>query len=161
MDRTERLLRLGYFPSQLPPSFITDDLAAQHALFLASWLALQDPPKKGVRVPKAPNSKAELFSVARVGHQRRITSLPNPIAQCPVAEPPWNRQDLRFSRNGWFGKFHRSPWHRRSGDSNNQTLACGRQYCRDPRLVIDTAMAENKTLPTCQRSRLQDPRDTN
>lgn len=81
MDRTERLLRLGYFPSQLPPSFITDDLAAQHAIFYAAWLALQDPPKKGVRVPKAPNSKSESFSVARVGHQRRITSLPNPVAQ--------------------------------------------------------------------------------
>lgn len=81
MDRTERLLKLGYFPSQLPPSFITRDLAAQHAVFYAAWLALQEPPKKGVLVPKAPNSKSELFSVARVGHLRRITSLPNPVAQ--------------------------------------------------------------------------------
>lgn len=81
MDRIERLLKVGYFPSQLPPSFITCDLAAQHTVFYAAWLALQEPPKKGVLVPKAPNSKAELFSVARVGHQRRITSLPNPVAQ--------------------------------------------------------------------------------
>lgn len=81
MDRTESLLRVGFLPSQLPPAFTTNDLAAQHAAFYAAWLALQDPPKKGARVPKAPNSKPELFSVARVGHQRRITSLPNPVAQ--------------------------------------------------------------------------------
>lgn len=81
MDRTERLLRIGYFPSQLPPSFITRDLAAQQAVFYAAWLSLQETPKKGQLVPKAPNSKAELFSVARVGHLRRITSLPNPVAQ--------------------------------------------------------------------------------
>lgn len=86
MDRTERLLAIGYLPSQLPPSFVTRDLATQHAAFYAAWLALQDLPKKGVAlVPKAPSSKAELFSVARVGHQRRSTSLPNPVAQTYLA----------------------------------------------------------------------------
>jgi Reverse transcriptase (RNA-dependent DNA polymerase) len=85
MDRVERLLKLGYFPSQLPPSFNTSDLAALHATFYTVWLELQEPPKKGVLVPKAPNSKAELFSVARVGHQRRVTSLPNPVAQTYLA----------------------------------------------------------------------------
>jgi hypothetical protein len=81
MDRTERLLNAGYFPSQLPPSFTTSDLAVRHSIFYTAWLALQEPPKKGALVPKAPSSKPELFSVARVGHQRRITSLPNPVAQ--------------------------------------------------------------------------------
>lgn len=85
MDRVERLLGHGYFPSQLPPSFTTHDLAAHHAALYAEWLALQPDPGKGTKVPKAPSSKAELFSVARVGHQRRVTSLPNPVAQTYLA----------------------------------------------------------------------------
>lgn len=81
MDRTERLLSTGYFPSQLPPAFTTKAISAQHAVFYKAWLMLQEIPKKGALVPKAPISKAELFSVARVGHQRRVTSLANPVAQ--------------------------------------------------------------------------------
>ncbi len=85
MDRIERLLGHGYFPSQLPPPFTTHDLAANHAALYAAWFALQPNPDKGVKVPRAPSSKAELFSVARVGHQRRVTSLPNPVAQTYLA----------------------------------------------------------------------------
>lgn len=85
MDRTKRLLASGFFPSQLPPPFTTQGLAAQHATFYAAWLALQEKPKKGALVPKAPNSKAEVFSVARVGLQRRIIGLPNPVAQTYLA----------------------------------------------------------------------------
>ena len=81
MNRTERLLARGYFPSQLPPCFSTGDLANGHATFLAAWIALQDKPNP----PKAPLSKPEMFSVARVGHQRRATSLPNPVAQTYLA----------------------------------------------------------------------------
>lgn len=81
MDRTESLLKSGFFPSQLPPAFTTSDLATNHAAFYAAWLALQPPPTRGPQIPKAPSSKPELFSVARVGHQRRVTSLPNPITQ--------------------------------------------------------------------------------
>lgn len=85
MDRIARLLGHGYFPSQLPPAFTTHDLAANHAALYAAWFALQPDPDKGAKVPKAPSSKAELFSVARVGHQRRVTSLPNPVAQTYLA----------------------------------------------------------------------------
>ena len=85
MDRVKRLLGHGYFPSQLPPAFTTHDLAANHTALYAAWLALQPIPEKGAKVPKAPSSKAELFSVARVGHQRRVTSLPNPVAQTYLA----------------------------------------------------------------------------
>ncbi|MFC4422601.1 RNA-directed DNA polymerase [Cupriavidus pampae] len=81
MDRTERLLERGYFPSQLPPSFTTDDLARNHAALYTQWLALQATPKTGPKIPKAPGARAELFSVARAGHQRRVTSLTNPVAQ--------------------------------------------------------------------------------
>ena len=85
IDRTERLLGVGYLPSQLPPVFTTSDLAANHAAFYSQWLGLQKKPDKGALVPRAPLSKPELFSVARVGHQRRVTSLPNPVAQTYLA----------------------------------------------------------------------------
>ncbi|MGE4242381.1 MAG: RNA-directed DNA polymerase [Ramlibacter sp.] len=77
MDRLERLLNLGYLPSQLPPAFKSIDLASHHAGLYAIWSAM--PSKAGV--PTSPRAKSELFSVARAGHQRRATSLPNPIAQ--------------------------------------------------------------------------------
>lgn len=85
MDRTKRLLGNGYFPSQLPPCFTTKDLADNHAALYTGWLALQSGPKKGAKVPRAPGSKAELFSVARAGHTRRSLSLPNPVAQTFLA----------------------------------------------------------------------------
>ena len=81
MDRTKRLLSHGYFPSQLPPCFKTRDLADNYSALYNEWFSLQPTPKQGLKIPKAPSSKAELFSVARAGHQRRVTSLPNPIAQ--------------------------------------------------------------------------------
>lgn len=81
MDRTKRLLECGYFPSQLPPCFTTKDLADNYATLYSEWTALQTDPKN----QKAPSSKAELFSVARAGHQRRVTSLTNPIAQTYLA----------------------------------------------------------------------------
>lgn len=85
MDRTERLLGWGYFPSQLPPAFHTRDLASHHAALYGAWLAMQPLPAKGAKIPRAPSSKAELFSVARAGHQRRVISLPNPVAQTYLA----------------------------------------------------------------------------
>ena len=54
MDRVERLLSKGYFPSQLPPPFNTKDLAAQYMFFYKTWLALQKIPKKESFVAKAP-----------------------------------------------------------------------------------------------------------
>lgn len=93
MDRTERLLGVGYLPSQLPPVFKTSDLAAKHGQLYADWekvrLILEakargsKPPK--TTGPKAPTGKAEIFSVARVGHQRRTTSIPNPVTQTYLA----------------------------------------------------------------------------
>lgn len=79
MDRVERLIRLGFLPTQLPPAFTTSGVAENYASLLATWQALA--PTKPSKVSKAPSAKAEIFSVARAGHQRRATSLPNPIAQ--------------------------------------------------------------------------------
>lgn len=86
MDRTKRLLAKGYFPSQLPPCFTTKDLGDHHQDLYDEWFKLQPEPKQGAKIPKAPSSKPELFSVARVGHKRRVTSLTNPIAQTFLAK---------------------------------------------------------------------------
>ena len=77
MDRTERLIKLGYLPSQLPPPFRTSDLATSYVAIYAAWAALSEQSK----AHGAPRSKTELYSVARAGHQRRATGLPNPVAQ--------------------------------------------------------------------------------
>ncbi|MFZ3117049.1 MAG: reverse transcriptase domain-containing protein [Variovorax sp.] len=78
MNRAEALLSKGYFPSQLPPSFSTGQLAAQLPALEWIWGL------NGVNA-KAPACKPELFSVARAGHQRRMTSITNPIAQTFLA----------------------------------------------------------------------------
>lgn len=79
MDRLERLLGMGFLPSQVPPPFKTADLASHHAALLAAWDALPQPTNS--KGPKSPSSRAETFSVARAGIQRRATSVPNPVAQ--------------------------------------------------------------------------------
>jgi hypothetical protein len=82
MDRKKALLEKGYFPSQLPPCFTTEDLAKNHLSIYTDWLLIQkNKQKNGAQIQKAPESKSETFSVARVGHKRRIASIPNPVAQ--------------------------------------------------------------------------------
>lgn len=78
MNRAESLLSKGYFPSQLPPAFSTQQLAPHLAALQLAWSVNQ--PKA-----KAPACKPELFSVARAGHQRRMTSLTNPVPQTFLA----------------------------------------------------------------------------
>lgn len=86
IDRVKRLLEVGYLPSQLPPCFTTHLLAADHVNYYKAWLGLQKNPKKGQPfVPRAAGGKFEVFSVARVGHQRRATGLPNPVTQTYLA----------------------------------------------------------------------------
>lgn len=75
MDRISRLLQFGYLPSQLPPSFTTQELAINHSNLYSAWCVL------GRTKTKSPATRTEIFSVARAGHQRRITSIPNPVAQ--------------------------------------------------------------------------------
>lgn len=78
MNRSEALLSRGYFPSQLPPAFTAKKLAENLSAIQLSWGVN----KKG---SKSPSCKPELFSVARVGHQRRMTSITNPIPQTFLA----------------------------------------------------------------------------
>lgn len=77
-DRAALLLGKGYFPSQLPPAFTTQQLAAHTAELQAAWAVNEEK-------SKSPPCKAELFSVARAGHQRRTTSIVNPVSQLFLA----------------------------------------------------------------------------
>lgn len=100
MDRVERLLRSGYLPSQLPPPFTTADLASNQQALLAAWDTLS--PARGAKVPKSPATKAEVFSVARAGHQRRATGIPNPVAQtylCRAVVANWAAIVRHFRRS--------------------------------------------------------------
>jgi hypothetical protein len=72
LDKARRLLERGYFPSQLPPAFSTREFAKHYKALVSAWKALGK---------KVPSSRAESFSVARAGHNRRRTALVNPIAQ--------------------------------------------------------------------------------
>lgn len=94
MDRTDRLLRSGYFPAELPPCFVTESLASNHRSLYATWLTLEKPPKGHKPSGYAPSSRPEIFSLARAGHQRRILSLPNPVSQTILAthiEAHWGK----------------------------------------------------------------------
>jgi hypothetical protein len=77
LDRTRRLLERGYFPSQLPPPFTTESFASWSSFLLTGWR---------IGAAQALVTKAELFSVARAGHLRRPTRLPNPVSQALHAE---------------------------------------------------------------------------
>ena len=133
MDRVHRLLDVGYFPSQLPPPFTTSDLAAGHVGFYSKWFALQPVPAKGTKTPKAKSSKQELFSVARAGHRRRVTSLTNPIAQTYLAS---------HIGQHW-GELLRHFRHSRISASHPRFLADGK---RAANIVPMQALYEKKVL---------------
>lgn len=72
--RTSALLSDGYFPVQLPPPFCS------------ATLGLAVPALNACFAPAMTyQSDCESFSVARVGHRRRTTKLPNPISQFLLA----------------------------------------------------------------------------
>lgn len=72
--RTCALLSDGYFPVQLPPPFCSATLGLAVPALTARFVSEMTYP-----------SDCESFSVARVGHRRRTTKLPNPISQFLLA----------------------------------------------------------------------------
>jgi hypothetical protein len=72
--RIALLLCDGYFPVQLPPSFSTVSIRGAVSALSGSFPA-----------SKIFQSECETFSVARGGHRRRTTKLPNPISQFLLA----------------------------------------------------------------------------
>jgi len=70
-ERLKRLLAAGYFPSELPPPFHTDDIAKYREVIGKAW------PSNSNYKKSAP----ETFSSPRVGIWRRDLSIVNPVAQ--------------------------------------------------------------------------------
>src|SRR6476661_7924876 len=76
--RLTRFLTRGYFPSELPPPFNTNDFGKHAVEFAGAW-NIENIAKKFWTRP-------EHHSVARYGHARRIVSLVNPVNQLAVAQ---------------------------------------------------------------------------
>lgn len=75
--RLRSLVGRGYFPSELPPPFNSNDYA-QHAVeFAAKW--------DGEKIRKF-WTRPESYSVARYGHARRMLSIVNPVNQLHVSD---------------------------------------------------------------------------
>lgn len=75
--RLRRLLERGYFPSELPPPFTTEDFANHAVDFARDW---------SPREIRRYWTRAETYTVPRYGHSRRSLSIINPVNQLHVAD---------------------------------------------------------------------------
>lgn len=74
MNKSERfkvLLERGFFPTELPPPFVTETFAKFRNSIYREWLLLNQPPK----------TRFEAYSYPRIGRQRRKLAIVNPISQ--------------------------------------------------------------------------------
>ena len=77
------LLQRGYFPSELPPPFSTDQLAKYRKSVTSKWAGLQ---------PPYPHTIPEIYSIPRPSRVRRNLAIVNPIAQvhlCNLISDNW------------------------------------------------------------------------
>ncbi|WP_374600539.1 RNA-directed DNA polymerase [Brevundimonas sp.] len=75
--RLKRLLGRGYFPTELPPTFTTEDFANSTTKLRSAW---------DVEKILAFRTKPEHYSIPRYGHARRSLSIVNPVNQFAVAK---------------------------------------------------------------------------
>lgn len=78
-ERLKALLKIGYFPEELPPSFTTYEFAKYRRAIGISWSSLQ-------RHSQYPKTNPERFSIPKVTNWRRELAIVNPIAQYHVAK---------------------------------------------------------------------------
>ena len=71
------LLQRGYFPSELPPPFSTDQLAKYRMIVAKKWAGLQN---------TYPSTVPEIYSIPRPSRFRRNLAIVNPIAQVPLCK---------------------------------------------------------------------------
>ncbi|MEZ0233197.1 MAG: RNA-directed DNA polymerase [Methylophilaceae bacterium] len=76
MIKIKELLSHGVMPSQLPPCFSSTSFGKKHNVITKQITLLPELTSK-----KCAAIRPELFSVARIGHSRRLTSIVNPITQ--------------------------------------------------------------------------------
>jgi hypothetical protein len=91
--RFRRLLRNGYFPSELPPPFTTQSYASHASDFAAKW--------DGAKIRKFWTSP-EHYTIPRYGQVRRKLSIVNPINQLHVAQlvaENWDTLRQRLERS--------------------------------------------------------------
>lgn len=69
------LISNGYFPSELPPPFVTSHFAEQTDDLWKTWYRY-----------KQPRTRPEFYSLARHGHYRRHLRIPNPVNQLFVSD---------------------------------------------------------------------------
>ena len=77
------LLQRGYFPSELPPPFSTDQLAKYRTSITNKWTGLPSP---------YPSTIPEIYSIPRPSRVRRNLAIINPIAQvhlCKLISDDW------------------------------------------------------------------------
>jgi Reverse transcriptase (RNA-dependent DNA polymerase) len=78
-ERLKALLAAGYFPEELPPSFITSDFARYRRAIGTAWQAIEN-------YPQYPRSTPERFSIPKVNNWRRELAIVNPVAHFHVAK---------------------------------------------------------------------------
>jgi hypothetical protein len=76
MIKIKQLLSKGFFPFQLPPCFTAERFGNKHHALTISFKKI---PQLTSR--KCSSIRPELYSVARIGHSRRLTSIVNPVTQ--------------------------------------------------------------------------------
>jgi hypothetical protein len=75
-QRLRRLLQAGYFPEELPPPFVSRDLAHLRAVLGKSW------PAQALSQFK---SEPEVFSTPKFGRARRRLAIVNPISHYKIS----------------------------------------------------------------------------
>ncbi|MCB5207724.1 RNA-directed DNA polymerase [Methylovorus mays] len=96
MSKIENLIKRGMFPSQLPPSFTTTQFGEKHLSFTRR---IKTKEKLSNRLFST--VRPEIFSVARYGHFRRLTTIVNPIAYHHIAQllsNNWRAVERQFKK---------------------------------------------------------------
>src|SRR6266496_1898706 len=76
-QRLKRLLEAGFFPQEVPPPFVSFDLARLRNHLLKTWPAQQ---------LKSFASEPESYSIPRFGRARRRLSIVNPLNHFKVSK---------------------------------------------------------------------------
>jgi hypothetical protein len=114
MDRTKRLLGVGYFPAQLPPVFTTQGLADNHLELYGAWLALQAESPKGVKITNAEsalNRAGQPYpQVQNPGTGGMIPQPEGGLTKVPVADRvPWGPQERGAFIKEWYDNGFQTP----------------------------------------------------
>jgi Reverse transcriptase (RNA-dependent DNA polymerase). len=93
-----RLLKFGYFPTELPNVFYTEKYGD---VLIAQTQTLPHPYTYGNKGPKYISSPAR-FNLARIGKLRRVISIPNPVNYFQLAElisNNWADLEIHFNNS--------------------------------------------------------------